>query len=129
MSEEPNTTAPRAYASSASHSQACAPQSTSPSIDLRALEGEITCMSLNEKATRLAVGTTCGYFVYDINRRRLLFSKDFGKAVGLVELLGNTNLVILSGHISGECSVEPLVDTKTLLFWNDETVNKQTNKK
>ena len=84
-------------------------------------------MNFNEKATRLIVGTTCGYFVYDINRCTLLFSKVPGKAVGLAELLGNTNLVILSGYISSECSMEPIVDRKTLLFWNDETVINQTN--
>lgn len=88
------------------------------------LKGKVTCFSFNEKATRFVVGTTLGYFVYDVNRRTLLFSKVLDKAVGIAELLGNTNLVILSGYVSRDCLVEPISDEKVLLFWNDETVKK-----
>lgn len=122
MSCEPSINKPRACTNSASPSKACMSPSGLLSAYPEKLKGKVTCFSFNEKATRFIVGTTCGYFVYDINKRALLFSKVFDKAVGIAKILDNTNLVILSGYIGRDCLMVPIVDVKVLLFRNDETV-------
>lgn len=122
MSCEPSINKPRACTNSASPSKAHTSQLGLSSAYPERLKGKVTCFSFNEKATRFIVGTTCGYFVYDINKRALLFSKVFDKAVGIAKILDNTNLVILSGYINRDCLMVPIVDVKVLRLWNDETV-------
>ena len=75
--------------------------------------------SLNQDQDWLAVGTTKGYKIYNLNQGKLVASYD-NAAVGIIEMLYSTNLLAIVGADSENSA---LFSPKRLTIWNSNSSN------
>jgi len=57
----------------------------------------VLCVSLNDDHSIFAVGTTYGYYVFNVHPWKRRFFRDWGSGVGIVEVYKKSNIVALVG--------------------------------
>ena len=74
----------------------------------------VLCVSMNQDHSLFALGTTCGFRVYNTWPLKHKYGRDWGSGVGIVELYLRTNVLALVGG-----GPVPRFSTKALTVWDD----------
>ena len=74
----------------------------------------MTYVSMSQDHTCFAIGTTLGFCVYTCDPLTERFKREWGKSVGIVELLENSNILAIVG---GEHN--PKWPQNKLIIWDD----------
>jgi len=74
----------------------------------------VLCMSYNLERSSFAIGTTRGFRVFIINPFRYRFGRDWGKGIGVAELLMRSNLLALVGG-----GPHPYFPPNHVVVWDD----------
>jgi len=72
-------------------------------------------VSMNQDASLFALGTTFGFHVYSVHPLKRRFHRDWGSAVGIIELYETTNIVFIVGS-----NVASRFSTRKLVAWDDQ---------
>ena len=79
-------------------------------------KGKWLYASCNQEYQLFTVGTTTGFIVYDSQLGQEKFQVTFGKGVGIVECLQDSNIIVFTGG-----GPNPVYPPERLIVWDDDT--------
>lgn len=75
---------------------------------------QVLHVSFNQDYSSFALGTTTGFVVYACNPFHERFRRNFGRGIGIVEMLGNSNILALVGG-----GPNPYAPKSKVIIWDD----------
>ena len=75
---------------------------------------QVLHISFNQDYSSFALGTTKGFVVYSCDPLRERFRRDFGRGIGIVEMLGRSNILALVGG-----GPNPYAPPSKVIIWDD----------